>query len=441
MAANRLTSSLTPLTVLFATLIFSYAPTLQFGSVSGFHIDISLLYIVLVGSIAYYALTLWDRRLFVWSHVAWRWLVLFQLFATASTMWSPNPLRAAATVGFGWLLVLLVAVLVAHKKELHDSLTHNEKWVRGSLLLGLVIGGWQLMGDALHVPSWATLLPAMYNGEVFGFARPTSFALEPQFFGSLLLIPYGVFLYRVLHGQSKGDVAWLIALTTMLLLTLSRGAVLGAIVITIILVAYFARQGTRLIRVGLALFISINIALLLVLTTATLRSGSAEDGTKSVKASIEHMTLGTIRFPTPTTTISVAPSPEPTYIQSSTDSRLSMSKLAQRLWETSPVIGVGIGGFGAAASSLSPEFTPSTIANNYYLEMLAELGIVGVALFIVFIATTVYELIRRRRWLFVALLSGVLAQWWFFSGNANVLHVWVLFGIAIGIGANSLKKH
>ena len=104
------------------------------------------------------------------------------------------------------------------------------------------------------------------------------------------------------------------------------------------------------------------------------------------------------------------------------------------------LFGVGTGGFGAAVHQRTDSRDAGTVANNYYLEMLAELGLVGFILFVTFVVSLLYRLVTRRQFLLIAIIAGYLVQWYFFSGNADVIHVWVVIGLALAVSSPTFKR-
>lgn len=419
--------------VLCALCVFSYLPLLQFGMITGTHIDVSLVYIALMFTAICAVPEVWRHRTVVWSYPAWRWLIAYQLFVSLSVLWSQNVSRALLTIAFGWALIAVVSLVLVYRAPLKRHSPTIERWVRIAIYVSLWWAGWQLIGDAFHMPNWTTLLPPQYGGDVFGVARPTAFALEPQFFGSLLLVVFGIGVHRSITQTQWSDGPLLVVVTTFLLLTLSRGALVASVAIVVLLIATQRHSRRALLRTGGLLVLGVGIGFVTLFCLASIRGGAITSGAVSVRAAVEHLSVGYFRFSTPsqpTHSVASVASPTPSYIQSSTDSRLSMAQVALQIWRSSPLTGVGVGSFGAASRELSPIYPLSTVANNYYLELLAEVGMIGLLLFGGFITTILHNLGKQRNWLLLALLVGVLSQWWFFSGNANVIHVWILLGIA-----------
>jgi len=441
-----------PFTILLITLgclVGSYVPLVQLGSIAGVHIDLSLLYIAVMIVVVASVKQLWKNRNALISSWPWRLVVLFAIYTTAATLWSPNPTRAYFTAGFLWLLIALASSVIVW----WPNLKKESRVVKRIMATGFIVAGlialWQIFGEALGVSNAFTLLPPMYQSGHFGVARPLALALEPQFFASLLLVPFAWGSYNFL----KGDRRWmliicLVATCTLLLLTLSRGGLIAATIIAIALIVSLKKWRSGILLVGLGC-ISLIASGLIIAAAATLNSRDTISGYTADQRTISQITLGIVQLPQQQQT-TPPPSPSPHsqprangYVKSSTASRLSMSEKSIELWRSSPatmLFGVGTGGFGARLHQQNSHFPTSTIVNNYYLEMLAELGVVGIALFSAFIISLCILLVRARQWLAISLLLGFLVQWYFFSGNANVIHVWVVIGLSIIISSPKLQR-
>lgn len=441
---------------LLTALWFSYHPLVTFGTRDGVHLDGSLLYLVAVIAVTASFFLVWRQRRIFWRNPAWLLLIGFASYATATAFWSPNPLRAALTVAFLWLMVAISTVAAVHLPML------TKRWaiVRRLLVGGLVVSAawamWQIVADATGVSPTYTLLPEAYRSSVFGVARPTAFALEPQFFASLLLMPFGWFLYRMLTSPARHASLGLIVTAGLLIMTMSRGGLLAACVMTLLLVAMRCRRW----KTGLLVFGSIAlgtmIALLLMTTAAAINQRDAISGPDALARSLNHLTLGVLELPettsrpasdgpkrSPAQEVGPAAASSDGYVESSTVSRLTMSQKALEIWKQQPgtvLFGVGIGGFGKALHEHDPSQPVGAVANNYYTELLAELGLIGAALFTSFIGWLLYRLAVHRQLLLIALVTGFLVQWCFFSGNANVIHVWVIVGIATAVSAPASKR-
>ena len=425
----------------FGGLILSYVPYVSFGRAAGLHLEVSLLYIIVTLFVIISLPNLRRSAGYLWKNTAFRLLLALAAYETLSILWSSNLDRALFTTAFSWLLVGLVASLVADRDEIIKRERLLGRVVAWSIIVMCVVALWQVFGDALGVPPSLLLVPSTYQSAVFGVARPVGFAAEPQFLGSLLLFPLLFVSWKILKiTPSISLVVGEVLLATCLTLTLSRGALLAAAVGLITLVI-FSRPSWKnlslLIGTGLS---GVILAFTLIYSAAAINQRDSISGSESIAKTINQLSLGAINIPSPS---SVKDAPRPVthalksqngYVSSSTTSRVSMVKNAMSLWLDSPLhtlFGVGIGGFGASLHEQKAGFPVGSVVNNYFVEMLAELGLVGISLFLGLILVLFAYLIRNKLLLPIALLLAYLIQWWFFSGNANVIHIWVVLAIII----------
>lgn len=120
--------------------------------------------------------------------------------------------------------------------------------------------------------------------------------------------------------------------------------------------------------------------------------------------------------------------------------RIAFMIAGLRMFADHPLLGVGVSQFGYFYNFYQPlglsgmAETVKLIPNNIYVELLAELGIVGFLIFAAFLVG-VYRRLRRPelaplRWTFLALL---------FSLNGfptyTVMFLWAFFGLAVGASA------
>jgi len=424
-----------------AALVFSHHPFIYFGSVSGVHIELSLIYLLVTCSAAVSLPVIWQHRSTVFKDPSYLALLGVVTFFVISTFWTDNPIRGILTTGFFLLLAVFAVVISLRYKDL---LKHKKIILRALVVvysLALLWAAWQIIGDLFKIDRAYTILPAMYGGNVFGIARPTGFALEPQFLASLLLVPIGFGLYKALSGkQSRFASAQLFVVSVVFFLTLSRGAYIGLIALVATLALTYRVSWSHYLKPLSLILLGFFTMLLLVFLGGSIRQDNIS-GYDALRRTITHISLGVIQpseqSPGKQAPINPASKDEqPTkstgYVKASTDSRISMSQEAVNTWTKSPtnlIFGVGAGGFGA---SLTPP-DPSAIVNNYYLELLVETGLVGFGLFLLFFTILGARLIRLKAWLLLSLLAGLLAQAFFFSGNANIIHLWAIVGIAIGL--------
>ena len=433
-------------------LPLSYYPLISLGSFMGMHIDISLLYISLaaISLTGAYVFIRRARQLLTYPLPLLLFLA-FSAWSLLSCLWSPNTFRAIATAGFlcalsaSWVLLYAVKPVITRR---------TTRIIVATYILLCIMALWQVFGDALGISPHLTLLRDMYQSQVFGFARPTAFSLEPQFFASFLLIPITTISGQLLRlGYDRNRSLLLVALLSIFLLTLSRGAlyalILGISATIILMVAY---HRTTFRRVGLLAAIygsSVLLAGLGMYTAAEINTRDTISGAAAVGKAVNQISLGRVSLPQPAThtpptppaatseSAAVAPTtPASTdgYVAVSTTSRLSMSEAAWKLWTQTPqtfLFGIGVGGFGAALHAHDQSFGLNSIVNNYYLETAVETGIVGLGLLLIILGIIAVKLYVRHYFALLGLLVALCLQWLFFSGNANIIHVWFVLGACV----------
>ena len=70
---------------------------------------------------------------------------------------------------------------------------------------------------------------------------------------------------------------------------------------------------------------------------------------------------------------------------------------AIKLWLTSPIIGRGLGGFENGVVSVQDYYYETKYAHNHYVEMLCDLGVLGLAAFLALLGTAVWALVKSRK--------------------------------------------
>ncbi len=134
------------------------------------------------------------------------------------------------------------------------------------------------------------------------------------------------------------------------------------------------------------------------------------------------------------------------------EGRTTIWQVAWRAWEANPVIGVGSGNFEHSSKRyvFEPGALPRSdeiidaqqVAHNSYLEILAELGVIGLAMFLTIIvfaigctlqAARAFRIAGDQRMQLVALLLAVgmvghLAADFFFSAQYSK-QLWLLLGL------------
>lgn len=413
-----------------------------------------------------------DRQFFLFS--------LFPFFATASILWSANPLRALLTAGLIWLVFFAIFALLHLLPALGLPFRFRTKFLTAFFISTAVICAlcWlQSFLDLAGLSRDQTLLCLGCTYHSFGFPHPSGLAIEPQFMGNLLLAPTLTALYLLVfhhprHSSSARAqknpsftlsrrqfrlvLAAACIFSATLFLTFSRGAIYAYAVALVALTIFALVRHTfrpSLLFIPIATF----LAILGVQGTFAALSPTSETFLTGVTKSIHHLSLGLIDLrPTasdPAPEISDpaenSEAPETTpdsstdaifdgYVPESTNVRLSLSSTALRTWIHSPwtiLFGVGLGGAGTAMHSLYPDLvtSPKEIVQNQFISLLLELGLIGVLLLVFAFYLAFFSRYGRPRLrshptlpLLIALLLAYLVTLNFFAGLPNALHIYLL---------------
>jgi O-Antigen ligase. len=421
---------------------FSYHPLIEFGKTATMYLEISISLAVLL----LFAITalphVWKvRQKLVQKKSTWL-IAGFALWNSLTVFWSENPLRGFLTAGVVWLIAIAYFRIITHPKikQLAPAL------FRILVVFAVVMSvfSWiQMVLDIAGVPMENTLICIGCQYEYFGFPRATAMAIEPQFFGSLLLAPTLILLSLIYKSKAAW---WHYVVTGFLVLTLfmtlSRGAIyalaIGVLVLIIIKLKSFRKN---LIVIGLsALCMTFSLISQGLMVVANQNVG--ESFSFGITKSIHHLSLGVIDFREKAVEIeqNLVPNDEieiietgeahiyfDGYVAESTDARLSFNELAFNAWKKSPfsiIFGVGLGGAGVAMYKASPDqIGQLEITQNEYTELPLEIGLVGFGIFLVMVALFFYET-RQTKWVW-SIMAAFLVQWMFFSGYPNAIHIYL----------------
>lgn len=429
-------------------LPFTYQPALIFGKVDGTNLKLSIA-VAIVCSYVIVSLPLIVRSLATLRGLWLNYIFLaLCLYVSIRVLGTANLTRGVFTASFLWMLFGVFLSVQATWPVLRNYWSVYRALLYGTTLIVCVFALWQVLADAAGL-SELTLLPLTYQSPVFGFARPTGFSLEPQFLGSFLLVPIIISAYALLQKQPvrRIHLAVFAVATSVLILTLSRGAYIAAFISMICLFLY-VRPPVRKVGIVCGILVAAGIAAFGVMgIAAQVNARDTLTGSQAVIRAVNHVSLGTITLEqadSPSHSSSSSPAPDKSdatpskgYVEESTTSRLSMSEEALELWRQSSataVFGIGTGGFGATLHNEKPEHRIESIVNNQYLETLVETGLIGLALLLVLLVYPVALLIRKPYSPIIAILVGLYVQWCFFSGSINVPHVWLLLAVAYALG-------
>lgn len=347
-------------------------------------------------------------------------LVVFILICILSLLQSPNVQRSVVILVFTMFTLLQVWVLPR-------TLTSTAALRRVVVVLlwaalGVsVFGMFQFFGDIIGLPTTVTGLRDLYTKDVLGFPRIQSTAYEPLYFANYLMFPLLIGLSLVLARSHK--VSTLLPITLLVVggssfvLTVSRGAYLGLAVALIALSFFYFR---RIFTLRTLITIPLVVIVVWWIVVKTLGFG----GDLFTFDKFQEHVVGV-------------------FFGASYTERIDTFDTAVQAWREHPATGVGIGGFGPYAAP-HPAVEPKDgwkIVNNQYLELLAETGIMGLSVFILFIAfvciksvaairTTRDEFLRAVMIGGLAGLIGMMVQYLTFS-TLYIMHVWFFIGLML----------
>lgn len=423
---------------------FSYYPRLDFGSSDTmyFKLTVPLVYVLVLSIIG--IPRIWRGRSELMRQPA-VWLVAsFIVWQGISLLWTPNVLRGVLTFGISGMLGLVFMACLASAARIKKLLPALAKlYIVTALIMACLAIAQFILG--IWLSRQDTLLCAGCVADQFGFVRPNVFAIEPQFFGSMLLVPL-LILVHVSMSERQSWRVWLSLgfLSTVLVLTLSRGAIFAFLVGVVVLIAVHYRQSKRIMASIATIMIGGVMALALQGTAAAMNGKYDQTFGEAVAKSLNQLSLGLIdvrqvggrdapesiydavEYPI---AVQESDSEKPAYdgyVAESTDIRVNLSRLALDAWRETPIrmlAGVGLGGAGVAMAESAGHNDRREIVQNEYVEVLLERGIIGLALFLTMLGGIMY-VTRRQKWVW-GIIAAFMVQWAFFSGYPSALHIYL----------------
>lgn len=445
--------------LLLAPLVvwFSYQPNIYLGHSSAMNIELSLV-LIYVAVLAVTALPLIFsnyKKLLQCNLV--RIAGLFILWSFMSIVWSNNLSRAILTTGVGAaLFTVLLGVLSTDIKKLTPILKNtyiaSAAFMSVLAIIQVAYGAWF---------DWGLCRGCLAAG--FGFVRPSVFAIEPQFFGSLLLAPILILSAKFLRKTvTKTDVILLCIMVTAMYLTLSRGAIFS-LVIAIACLMFLYRNSlikkSRLVFLPLVVLAGFGAGMVWHGIFTEVNPRVSDGFYDSVSKSVNQLTLGKVNLPKLAASSALqAASPPPAsietnhpkaqftgYVETSTSERTSMLNLALQTWRKdwiTALFGTGTGSTGRAIQQYTHKLaTEAEITQNQYIEILLENGLIGAVLCLMAMVVYLYDT-RRDKLAWVILIAFAL-QWNFFSGLPNALHIYLVLAVifaAVKIHPDALKR-
>ena len=419
-------------------LWLSYRPIIRLGRNASMNLELSLalIYVAVLGVISLGVI--WRER----RHLKGDWLVYlvtaFTLYSAVSVIWSSNRLRGVLVAGVTALLAVAVIALKLRQAEVKRLLPS----LRRLLMVGATVVAVLAIGQFVGGIWWSTChgQPNLWlclgcTAAQFGFVRPNGLAIEPQFLGNLMLLPSLLILWRYLNRRaSRLEVGLGLLYVVIIFLTLSRGAIYALGLGFVVLCVLHYRQWRRgLVSVGyLTVAFIVSLGLQCVAAQLSQYHVSWYDTTSRV---VEQLSLNKIKLPKRAAPVVPSASTQPAprysgYVAESTNVRVAFSHDALIIWRhnlTSQLFGTGLGSFGVELAKLHHGTWTKEIVQNEFIEVLQERGLVGLLLLLGLIGYLIYH--GRRSSLMLALLTAFAAQYCFFSGLPNALHVFIALGV------------
>lgn len=418
---------------------FSYQPNLQLLRLSSFNLEVSLVLLYAIGlAIVGLPMILRQRSELLRTPLL-QAAGLFTAWSLLSVLWSSNQLRGLMVAGLTVVLYLDLAALYLKRQTVVTLLPTLKRCLflmTGVMCIVAIVqfgAGIWLNYDVGK--NFGLCLGC--SAEQFGFVRPNALAIEPQFLGSLLLLPT---LWAMVDFCKKPNYRVLLLIgfeLLVLFLTMSRGAIYAlSCGVLVVLVQNYRhwRQGIVLIVTGATVCL---LGIVLQCVAVQLNPRISEDWRITSSKVVEQLTLNKIRLPWRKMVRSDS-SRRPRfsgYVFESTNIRLNFSDQALAIWRSSyknRLVGTGVGSFGTELAKRTHTTWTREIVQNEFIEILQERGLIGLGVLIVMLVLLACYF--GWSWQVAVLLTYVL-QYCFFSGLPNALHIYLLLAILFSAAA------
>lgn len=363
---------------------------------------------------------LYSRRKLQHNILVWP-IVIFLAIALISIFFSgyiPRSVLVFIFIAFTLSLVFPVADLIDSREKL-------EKIIQIIFLSAGVVGIfaiWQFLGDLAGLPIALTGLKEGYTKLVFAFPRVQAFSNEPLYLAAFLFLPIGLLtsymIDRINLLKKIQMIGLLVILILVFILTVARGAYIGAAVMILYFIIF---RFKRIITPA-----NLITGLLIILIVA---GGFYYFISKAEPQALDQF-ISRVKLEDISTSESGA-------------GRLQTYQKAIDYWQESPIIGIGVGNYAMHSKNYpSPDdITDWDIVNNEYLEILCEMGILGMISFIIILIILFWrekvayyathdKFLRATLLGLTAAFLGILVQYNFFS-TLYIVHIWVLVGIIV----------
>ncbi len=426
-------------------VFFSYYPVIRLGESASMHFELSLpiIWLAIFGVISLIKMPKITKKFGLLKSLI---ICAFPFYATLAILWSENKIRGVLTAGIMWLIVFSVINILNLKLD-KAYLRKLLKVYLISAVVAAVICILQCFLDVFGVSRDVTLLCPGCTYRTLGFPHPNGFAIEPQFMGNLLIAPaiisLGLLYNAIKMNKDKRTMFGFGALSFFIIMSLyicfSRGALyafwIAGIVFSAILLV--RDKSARVFYLLIPTILGFGCGLLMQGVFSEI-SPTSENFAQGIQRSIHQVTLGKIDIREKTdNSESGEQSSFSGYIEESTDIRLNISDYAINAWKKQPISGVGLGGAGKAISKESGDWEKEIIQNEF-INILTELGIIGVAILII----VIIYIIKNSKWpksaVVVPIIIAYLITMGFFSGFPNILHIYLMTPVIYWLGQKRL---
>jgi len=289
-----------------------------------------------------------------------------------------------------------------------------------SSLITCIFGIYQFAADMLGAGVNWTFLTERYTRDVLGFTRIQAFFIEPLYFANFLIFPI-IFCILLLMNKVKNPRTKIFLWVTLglsiinFILSNARGAFITLFVILILLLIFNRKRFSK--EFLLSCVAAIVILILFLGTVAFVMPES------SLGSFIKHATHP--------------------FQGAAFEERSETFGYAWQMFKARPIVGHGPGSFGLMAPLKDWEIRENwKIVNNIYLEFLAESGILGFGIMIIFfmlLLVSLYKaflktndkLLKILFQGFFLVILGILIQYNTFS-VIYLPYVWIVIGLAVG---------
>lgn len=401
----------------------------------------------------------------------WRqtWATVGSAALAAALLWGAVTTTNLPRTALYSASLLALIMLGAAGYAVYQSLSLKQRDTLPIVLLwsGLIFGTLALL-ELLLVTLGVVPPAALCSGcvsSVFGFPRVNLTAAEPQFLANSLLPALFASLFFVHPTRT-----WLAPLTTLIVsaaiaVTFSRGAYLALVVgLGVYLAVLIYRRNFEQMRVALKSTVTIAVGLLggflfLIGSASYLYRDSPYIMYDTAVSALSHVTLGLINFPESNSLTTVQPEPttetappaafDPEgFVSASSNDRLNAAQTALSAWNDTPLsvlFGVGMGNLGGYVRSHAIPNAPADLTVYiFYVLLLAELGIVGLALLLTVMVTIVWRSLPRLQqpWFaFAGTLTVAFAvQLTFFGSYINVMYLYLFLGLFLALPGHTKPR-